>query len=404
MPLTPEELHQHSLELLYNSSHVIGIIPQSILYGVYTTLISMSSYMMLKKGLRTGTQRLLFWMTITMFVYSTLYLCISIGNLMLFIKGWFLDVEARGSPGDAIQLFSAIGLINYVLTDGVVVWRAWVLCRDDSPRLLGACLFFLSLASTSVLTTIGVRIALFAVTSGEGHKKLSRAIDVTQVANLVLSLLTNILAVSIVSIKAWQHRRFFTEMRVRDSKTHSARILALLIESGIFYCISLITVLVATVIRLPVGTFGDLYTPVNVQIAGIYPIIVLLLVNHERSLDRTVFVGSAAVHVSGFSTTASRSVAVSSVFFRSNPTRSEGDTSETARTTTAAEPSSPTTNTYADEESIRHIRHTRKKKSKVEAKYDLKWDHSDRNLPDVPSGSFAIPVDEIVEEKRQSLV
>ena len=35
--LPPEELREDVLELLYNSNHVIGIIPQSIMYGEYTS-------------------------------------------------------------------------------------------------------------------------------------------------------------------------------------------------------------------------------------------------------------------------------------------------------------------------------------------------------------------------------
>ena len=116
--------------------------------------------------------------------------------------------------------------------------------------------------------------------------------------------------------------------------------MALLIESGIFYCISLvsnpsevvalsfmshsylqITVLVATLVRLPVGTLGDLYTPVNVQLAGIYPIVVLILINHERSLDRTIFINSIAMHVSGLDRSTGPAIGgvVSTVLFQSNP-------------------------------------------------------------------------------------
>ncbi|KAH8103609.1 hypothetical protein BXZ70DRAFT_742410 [Cristinia sonorae] len=383
MALTQEELHQHALELMYNSGHVIGIIPQSILYGIYSCLISMSSYMMLKKGLKTKSRRFLFGMTLAMYAYATLYMVMSTANLILFIKGWFLDIEARGPHGDAIQLFSAIGLINYVLTDGVVVWRAWVLCRDDSRNGLMVSLGFLALACLSVTSTIAIRIGLFVATKGQLNKHLSRAIDITQVANLVFSLLTNFTATSIVALKAWRHRRFFTEMRVRDSKTHSSRIMALLIESGFFYCISLITVLVATVIRLPVGTFGDLYTPVNVQLAGIYPIVVLLLVNHERSLDHTMFVNSVAVHVSGMASTGNptRSAArpMSTVLFRSNPSRA----SSQSHTTITSESGSP--GMSFDTKSTR---------ASAEQSFLEKT-----GLPDVPCEPFEVSLNEVLEIK-----
>lgn len=37
-PLTPEQLHQLALELLFNDSHIISIIPESMLYGASAVL------------------------------------------------------------------------------------------------------------------------------------------------------------------------------------------------------------------------------------------------------------------------------------------------------------------------------------------------------------------------------
>jgi len=48
-----------------------------------------------------------------------------------------------------------------------------------------------------------------------------------------------------------------------------------------------IVALVSPVIHLPFGTLGDIFMPVTVQLAGMYPIIVLLLVENNRSLDTT---------------------------------------------------------------------------------------------------------------------
>jgi hypothetical protein len=44
-----------------------------------------------------------------------------------------------------------------------------------------------------------------------------------------------------------------------------------------------LVLLASTLIRLPNGTLGDIYGPVNVQLASIYPVIVFLLVT--RSTD-----------------------------------------------------------------------------------------------------------------------
>lgn len=54
-----------------------------------------------------------------MFGHATLYMAVSIGNLIVFIRVWFLDTPPGGSQGDGIQLvltlLSAIGLVNVSL-------------------------------------------------------------------------------------------------------------------------------------------------------------------------------------------------------------------------------------------------------------------------------------------------
>ena len=114
-----------------------------------------------------------------------------------------------------------------MLTDGVVVWRAWVLCRDGYSKsliipLMLLCLtickfwFFyasagflptIGMTTVSVLATIGLRSAISGLTDTQHtvthHKGISLVLDYLQVANLVLSLLTNICSTSVVGIKAW---------------------------------------------------------------------------------------------------------------------------------------------------------------------------------------------------------
>ncbi|KAE9387126.1 hypothetical protein BT96DRAFT_838091, partial [Gymnopus androsaceus JB14] len=183
----------------------------------------------------------------------------------------------------------------YSLTDGVVVWRAWVLCRNDSRA---AYMYpFSSSAVLSVISetaTIVIRIALTATPASNTtvNAHLSRAIDITQVANLALSLLTNLTATTTVSLKAWYSILYCVSSSCMffsgPSQPKTGKVLVLIVESGVLYSISLITVLIATVIPLPLGTLGDLYTPVNCQLAGIYPLIVLIMVNKERTLDKAV--------------------------------------------------------------------------------------------------------------------
>ncbi|PBL02976.1 hypothetical protein ARMGADRAFT_1159441 [Armillaria gallica] len=104
------------------------------------------------------------------------------------------------------------------------------------------------------------------------------------------SLLTNICSTSVVGIKAWRHRHWvISELQLKGKNiTTAQRVFTLLVESGIIYCLSGLIVPITTVIRLPDGILGDLYTPVTVQFAGIYPAVVILLVHRQGELNKTV--------------------------------------------------------------------------------------------------------------------
>ncbi|KAK0491422.1 hypothetical protein IW261DRAFT_1413728 [Armillaria novae-zelandiae] len=285
--------------------HTITLVCQTLVYGIYAIIMPTCSYVMLTRGLRRKSHIFLFCMLVFMFSLSTVYWIISLYNDVNLITRLYVHEVALDETAttralvQGMPLMSALVLLNYVLTDGVVVWRAWVLCQDGYSKSLIIPLMFLCLTLLSVLATIGLRIAIAVLSDTQHavieHRGISLVLDYEQVANLVLSLLTNICSTSVVGIKAWRHRHWVTsELQVkRKNITTAERVFALLVESGIIYCLSGLMVLIATVIRLPFGTLGDVYTPVNVQFAGIYPAIVILLVTYRGELNETVLFGTS---------------------------------------------------------------------------------------------------------------
>ncbi|THU91697.1 hypothetical protein K435DRAFT_863143 [Dendrothele bispora CBS 962.96] len=269
--LSPDDLHERGLLLLYHSGHVLAIVPQTLVYGMYASLIPISTYIMLKRGLKTRMQKFLFGMSLFMFLLSTIYWVLSFVTLIRLIQIWFFNLDSIvQSQPTFLPMWSAIVLLNYVLTDGVVVWRAWVLCQDQSRKALWFAIFFF--VCSGFTATIIIRLLTY-INMGDSlvQHKLTQAINVTQVGNLVLSILTNIISTSTISLKAW---RFRQQIKGILSAARSRR---------------MITVLVAMVIPLEKGTLGDIYSPVNVQLAGMYPVVVLLLVSGEYSLEPEFF-------------------------------------------------------------------------------------------------------------------
>ncbi|KAH9168527.1 hypothetical protein EDB89DRAFT_1574421 [Lactarius sanguifluus] len=287
--------HQRGIILLYRTSN---LIIQSLLYGIYASLISVSAYIMLQKGLRSLSQKVLFGVIVFMFSLSTAYLAVSIADLITIIKTWYLVVDLSESAGTRspmetlLVLFNAFAPINYSLTDGVVVWRAWIICRDESRKLLRATIVMLVLTMLGVLATIGVRIFISIDPVNRDKGRLADTIDVFQEITLISSLITNVLGTGIISLKAWYRRWIVADLqRVVNKRTKAERVMGLLVESGILYVFSGVMLVASTLIRLPGShfTLGSLYSQAAVHLAGMYPVIVVVLVSREASMDKTLF-------------------------------------------------------------------------------------------------------------------
>ncbi|KAH9027371.1 hypothetical protein EDB85DRAFT_111259 [Lactarius pseudohatsudake] len=231
--------HKRGITLLYRT---FNLIIQSVLYGIYASLVPVSTYIMMKKGLRSLSQKILFGVIVFMFSLSTAYLAVSIADLIILIKTWYLYVGLSESAGidspteTLLVLFNALAPINYALTDGVVVWRAWVICRDEYRKLLRALIVMLVLTMFTVAATIGVRVFINA-NPVRDKNPLATTINVFQETALISSLVTNIFGTGVISFKAWRYRRWIATdlQRVVNKRTKAERVLALLVESGVFY-------------------------------------------------------------------------------------------------------------------------------------------------------------------------
>jgi hypothetical protein len=107
-----------------------------------------------------------------------------------------------------------------------------------------------------VTATIGVRVFINNDPVNREKGRLADTINVFQEMTFISSLVTNILGTGVISLKAWYasgfclgttllscHRRYRTWIaadlqRVVNKRTKAERVLALLVESGIFYIFS----------------------------------------------------------------------------------------------------------------------------------------------------------------------
>ncbi|KAH9168528.1 hypothetical protein EDB89DRAFT_2202879 [Lactarius sanguifluus] len=284
--------------------------------GIYASLVPVSMHIMMKKGFHTPSQKIMFGVIVFMFSLSTASLAVSIADLVILIKAWYLVTDLSESSGTRsptealLVLFNSLTAISYALTDGVVVWRAWIICRDECRKLLRAPIVMLiltmrtsssfspsesyerALFPVGVAATIGVRVFI-NIDPANREDRLADTIDVFQEITFISSLITNILGTGIISLKAWRYRRWIVTdlQRVVNKRTKAERVLALLVESGVLYVFSGALLVASSLVRLPGSQFvlGSFFLQAAVHLAGMYPVIVVILVSREASMDKTLF-------------------------------------------------------------------------------------------------------------------
>ncbi|KAJ7077257.1 hypothetical protein B0H15DRAFT_861942 [Mycena belliarum] len=290
-----------SVRITYEGNTVmyfaLDLVAQTFFFGGYSVLISMSTCMLLKRGLKSTVNKVMFGLTLFMYLLSAGYWAYSVAGVVNRFRNYIAlaaDSSLDQTVNDVLKwspLFNALTMIIYVLSDGIVVWRAWVICFRRHRKYMCIPIGFLIVTALSSLLSIALRIANF----GTAHKAyLHDAMNIAQLSTITASLISNLSSTAVVSATAWHHRRVlraaFSESR---RKTRSSKILLLIVESGVLFCLFSIIGLLASLIRLPQGTLGDLYAPLSIHIAGAYPPIVLLLVSTQRALTESTFATSA---------------------------------------------------------------------------------------------------------------
>ncbi|KAI0259397.1 hypothetical protein BC834DRAFT_974286 [Gloeopeniophorella convolvens] len=267
-----------------------GGIAEAVCLGSLTFLTVFGAFVLCKKGFRDKANVGLLAVAVTMYINSLVHFSVTI-HQTFSIHGvqvgtvthqkWFFSPSVLSyGPELAAFIEGSVLIVNVVLSDAIVMWRAWAIWEKSTGVLVPSIV--LSFA------TLGIRnIELFgrtASSSGDIFASLKSrdGFFASVLALCVLSLLSNLWALALVGWKAWLHRRWFKQLRDANTTDRSAVwcALALLLESGAVY--SMIWALFIAAIVL-VGTnsvmtyVAVVLTETIVYIAAMYPSAILLI-------------------------------------------------------------------------------------------------------------------------------
>ncbi|KAJ7072004.1 hypothetical protein C8F01DRAFT_1243100 [Mycena amicta] len=272
---------------------------QSLTFGAYTVLICVSTRILLQRGLRRRSSKMLFGLGILMYSLSAAYwvysVVDSIARIRRFIEpenSYWMNFQLR--VGDYYDLVNAIVVVNFVLSDGIVAWRSWMICRRDFGALLFVPLTFLLFTILLFISLVALQIPAIVSESLRSSQSFMRLVSLLQLLTIGISFLSNLSATALIGAAVWRHRQIIKS--ALQGKTKVSQVLALLLESGMLYCGVVIFAVGAQFLRLPYGTLCDLCLPVFVHLAGAYaPALMLLLRVNQRGEDDLELLGTIQI-------------------------------------------------------------------------------------------------------------
>ncbi|KAI0056933.1 hypothetical protein BV25DRAFT_1920576 [Artomyces pyxidatus] len=279
-------------EELYRAirEELISTLFLGLFYGAYIVLMIGSVYTLIRRQggeLQSKPSIAMLSLIGIMFSAATIAFALQLPPFLRQLPS-LIDPTVAGTPWsnrrtNIIVSVGAVSVrINYVLSDAIVVWRALVLWGSDFKIFAILAIFMLG-TTAAAGTDVGLSLAqLFGTLDVVDDQSAVKGGE----RSLILvgpTLGTNVVATSLIAYKAWRHRAFIRENLIGlSSVTKVQKILALLVESGIIYCIVWIFYLLASFRVFPAVGFAVMDS-IMVQIAGIYPTIIIVLVSLQKS-------------------------------------------------------------------------------------------------------------------------
>ncbi|KAL1739100.1 hypothetical protein HDZ31DRAFT_69295 [Schizophyllum fasciatum] len=258
-------------------------------YGILLTLCTIALSMFAR---RTSTGCFLPAATLAIFISSTIWFILNLRIAVLKTSVASPSILSRiARLSIAYVVFFRI---NCVLSDAVVVWRAWVLWPGS--RMIRAIL------ALSMLGTIVGSIAEVVLISISSKDTLTTSTPPDSVLwpRFLLStlpiILTNIIATGITAAKVWEYRSNIKSTLPRKSApVRVTKILLVSVESGLIYATFWTVTFLVGVADLP-ATYGltDPYAPGAVlsnvlpAIASLYPLIIVISSTAQASPAHTI--------------------------------------------------------------------------------------------------------------------
>ncbi|KAL1672424.1 hypothetical protein EV122DRAFT_294876 [Schizophyllum commune] len=271
----PQVIRLGSRDVLMIQVALMEIAVDLVFYGVQTGLFIAAVSALAHQDNRS---RLVTVAVVLLFVSSTSEVALEI--LFYVVQAPMILATDLGGVYDLLfRLYLATEIcfrFNFIMSDAIVIWRAWVLWRDNRivKGILSLCMAG-SLVLPIVECVFWVRDAM-----GEPVPHLMSLMVTTPL------LVTNSVTTILVGFQVWYYRRNIKgAIGPWKRSTQVEKVLVLLLESGFAYCL-IWAVRLALDVAQSAGRIAIPYAIITIayhSTAGIYPTLIILVVAMQRS-------------------------------------------------------------------------------------------------------------------------
>ncbi|KAG6840131.1 hypothetical protein C0991_008647 [Blastosporella zonata] len=273
----------------------------SLSHGIFTLLFAFSTAIFVRRGLKTRASWVMFSVTLITYTISTMYWAADLAVIAYLLKYALIDksdlelsARIRGARLAAFTVENVslcASVLPPFISDAVVIWRAWVLFTDQRWIMILPISMVLGTTATSL---VYVSSAVSGSLSGQINSRLFGS-------SIILSTATNVVTTLMITYKLWCHRKCVVKNLGTSPRSPAQKVLDILVESGFVYCaLQVITLTLDSLPKAPelgtpyayaVQVFLCSYT----VIAAMYPTIVIVLVNSQRSFVETYGFSDAGI-------------------------------------------------------------------------------------------------------------
>ncbi|KAK0435272.1 hypothetical protein EV421DRAFT_1836296 [Armillaria borealis] len=265
------------------SAYFIALGLEILLNGMYTSLFIASMYLLIMKKKKTKTIIAMTVVNSIMWAVATSHMSVSFQqNYVAFLKQHAAEGSDVFEDNASPTIYSQLSLesVNIVLGDSIVIWRAWTLWSRKTWVIFTSATLLAGTAAAAVGLVRAFATAPPGISVFNNDSLSSWAI-----AFIASTLITNVWATSLVAYRTWSHNRIIREITgecLMDRFRRQNGVLALLIESGVFYSTTWFIAIIAFIC----GNNG-VYIVVDMlsQLTAIYPTLIITLVCLQTTLE-----------------------------------------------------------------------------------------------------------------------